>query len=257
LCSDLESIRFSTLQVLADFEADNVVYLELRTTPRAIPGHNITKREYVETILSCIKEYEQSPQHRLRTRLILSVDRRNTLDQANEVIELAKAYQTQGVCAVDLCGDPARTPIDHLAPAFQEARRVGLKLTLHFAEAPISSSDKELWMLLSWQPDRLGHVINVNDALKAEIVKSKIGVELCLSCNVHAKMITGSYSDHHFGWWKDNHVGVALCVSSSVVTESTQDANYGRLTTWEYSAARFLRSIILLHNTLTFPKTIL
>jgi adenosine deaminase len=216
LCSDLESIRFSTLSVLADFEADNVVYLELRTTPRAIPDQNITKQKYVETILSCINEYEQNLQHRLRTRLILSVDRRNTLEQAHEVIKLAKAYQTQGVVAVDLCGDPARTPIDHLAPAFREALKVGLKITLHFAEAPVSSSDEELWMLLSWQPDRIGHVINVNDALKQEIVRRKIGVELCLSCNVHAKMITGSYGDHHFGWWKDNHVGVALCVSFSL-----------------------------------------
>lgn len=191
------------------------MYLELRTTPRAIPDQNITKQKYVETILSCIREYEQNQQHHLRTRLILSVDRRNTLDQANEVIELAKLYQGQGVVAIDLCGDPARIPIDHLAPAFQEARNAGLKITLHFAEAPVSSSDEELWMLLGWQPDRIGHVINVNDALKQEIVRRKIGVELCLSCNVHAKMITGSYSDHHFGWWKDNHASVALCVSFS------------------------------------------
>lgn len=200
-----------------------MIYLELRTTPRAISQHNITKQKYVETILDCIKEYEQNTQHQLRTGLILSVDRRNTLDQANEVIELAKAFQNQGVCAVDLCGDPARIPIDHLAPAFEEARKAGLNITLHFAEAPISSSDKELWMLLSWQPDRLGHVINVYDDLKREIVKRKIGVELCLSCNVHAKMITGSYGDHHFGWWKDNHTGVALCVSFSLHIDEDGD----------------------------------
>lgn len=200
-----------------------MIYLELRTTPRAILQHNITKRKYVETILDCIKEYERNPQHHLRTGLILSVDRRNSLEQANEVIELAKSFQNQGVCAVDLCGDPTRIPIDHLGPAFEEARRAGLKITLHFAEAPISSSDKELWMLLSWQPDRLGHVINVHDELKKEIVKRKIGVELCLSCNVHAKMITGSYGDHHFGWWKDNHTGVALCVSSPLREDGASD----------------------------------
>ncbi|KAE9987305.1 hypothetical protein EG327_003881 [Venturia inaequalis] len=208
---DLTTIRFSTLKVLADFEADGVIYLELRTTPRAIPQHNITKQKYVETVLDCIEKYELDPEHRLHTGLILSVDRRNTLEQANEVVELAKAFHNRGVCAVDLCGDPARIPIDHLAPAFEKARKAGLKVTLHFAEAPVSSSDKELWMLLSWQPDRLGHVINVHDELKRDIVKREIGVELCLSCNVHGKMIKGSYGDHHFGWWKDNHPGVALC----------------------------------------------
>jgi adenosine deaminase len=199
--------------VLADFEADGVVYLELRTTPRAIPSQDISKQRYVEIILSCIDEFEQDLQHRLRTRLILSVDRRNTIEQANEVIELAKAYQFRGVVAVDLCGDPAKIPIGHLAAAFREARKAGLKITLHFAEALASSTDEELWMLLDWQPDRIGHVIHVSDALKDEIVRRKIGVELCLSCNVHAKMFIGTYGDHHFGWWKDNHVGVALCVS--------------------------------------------
>ncbi|QDS77107.1 hypothetical protein FKW77_000849 [Venturia effusa] len=156
----------STLQVLADFEADGVVYLELRTTPRSIPQHNITKLKYVEAILGCIHGYEQIPQHRLRTRLILSVDRRDTLEQANEVVELAKSLRHRGVCAVDLCGDPARVPIHHLAPAFENARKAGLRITLHFAESPVSSSDKELWMLLSWRPDRLGHVINVHDEMK-------------------------------------------------------------------------------------------
>lgn len=135
------------------------------------------------------------------------------------MIELAKAFHDRGVCAVDLCGDPAMIPIDHLAPAFEEARKAGLKITLHFAEAPASSSEKELWMLLSWRPDRLGHVINVHNDMKKEIVKQKIGVELCLSCNVHAKMITGSYRDHHFGWWKDMHVVVALCVSRALHEE--------------------------------------
>jgi len=95
-------------------------------------------------------------------------------------------------------------------PAFQAAKSAGLKITLHFAEATASSTNEELWELLSWGPDRIGHVIHVNDELKAEIVKRGIGVELCLSCNVHAKMITGSFGDHHFGWWKDHHMRVAL-----------------------------------------------
>jgi len=108
--------------VLADFEADNVVYLELRTTPRAIPGHDISKHRYVELVLSSIKEYEQDPKHQLRARLILSVDRRNTLEQANEVLDLAKSYQSRGVVGIDLCGDPAKGPINQFAPVFSRGK---------------------------------------------------------------------------------------------------------------------------------------
>jgi len=116
------------------------------------------------------------------------------------------------VVGIDLCGDPAKGPLDHLTPAFVRAKDAGLKLTLHFAEALVSATDEELALLLSWGPDRLGHVIHVNDSFKQQIVQGNIGVELCLSCNVHAKMITGTFANHHFGWWKDSGVGVALSV---------------------------------------------
>lgn len=117
---------------------------------------------------------------------------------------------------IDLCGDPSRTPIAHLAPAFLKAKEAGQRITLHFAEAPSSSTDEELAELLSWRPDRLGHVIHVKDKFREEIVRAKVGVELCLSCNVHARMLVGAggYEEHHFGWWKESGVGVALCVWS-------------------------------------------
>jgi adenosine deaminase len=215
LCNDEESIRFSTLAVLNDFEDDGVVYLELRTTPREIAESGISKSRYVQIILDCIKEYEGDPANRLHIKLILSIDRRNTVEQAEEVVDLAISYQQDGVVAVDLCGDPTKGPVVPFKAAFARAKTSGLKVTLHFAEATASSTDEELYTLLSWQPDRIGHVIHVHDDLKQEIVKRGIGVELCLSCNVHAKMIVGGFADHHFGWWKDNHVGVALCVSGN------------------------------------------
>lgn len=68
---------------------------------------------------------------------------------------------------------------------------------------------------MDWAPDRLGHVIHVPEDVKREIVERRgIGLELCLSCNVHANMIVGSFEAHHFGeWWKRDDVVVVPCVS--------------------------------------------
>lgn len=55
-------------------------------------------------------------------------------------------------------------------------------------------------------------MINVPDDVKEEIVRRGLGLELCLSCNVHAKMITGTYGDHHFGWWREKGCPIALGV---------------------------------------------
>jgi adenosine deaminase len=77
LVNDVATLRYTTLSVLRDFAADGVVYLELRTTPRAMPAAGLTEEGYIQTILDTIAEYEQSqaaePEPKLRTKLILSV----------------------------------------------------------------------------------------------------------------------------------------------------------------------------------------
>jgi adenosine deaminase len=211
----IDRLRHSTKAVLRDFQDDGVVYVELRTTPRAIPGENVTKQDYVATILDILKAHNDNANNTMRAFLILSIDRRNTIAEAEEVVNLAIKYQSAGVVAVDLCGDPEKGDIRIFGDSFARAKAAGLKTTLHFAESENSSSDLELQTLLSWQPDRLGHVIHVKEEFRKIIEQHGIGVELCLSCNVHAKMITGTYSDHHFGMWRHSSVPVALSVCSA------------------------------------------
>lgn len=193
-----------------DFQADGVVYLELRTTPRAIPEHGISKDDYIKTILDLLRMHNDDPSNTMRVFLIVSVDRRNTAVEAEDVVDLAIKYRSAGVVGVDLCGNPAKGDVRIFTDAFKRAKASGLKMTLHFAETEASATDLELQTLLSWQPDRLGHVIHVKDEFIEAIEREHIGVELCLSCNVYAKMIVGSYPDHHFGMWRHSSVPVAL-----------------------------------------------
>jgi adenosine deaminase len=210
LCNDAPSIIYSTNSVLQSFQEDGVIYLELRTTPRAIPSAGITKDHYVQLVLSCISSLKSST---MTTKLILSIDRRNSEEEALDVVNLALKYRSEGVVGVDLCGDPAKGDVSIFREAFKRAKDEGLGITLHFAEAPQSSTDTELRTLLSYEPDRIGHVINVPDGIREAIIARQIGLELCLSCNVHAKMITGSFGDHHFGHWRGKGCPVILCVS--------------------------------------------
>lgn len=205
MVNDEAALKYTTLSVLRDFAADGVVYLELRTTPRALPRSNLSKADYVSAILSAIAEFESSD-HQLHTRLLLSVDRRNTLAEAMEVVDLVRQSAGRGVVGIDLCGDPLRGGVQALQPAFEAFRRTcpGLGMTLHFAEAEASGTDEELLMLLrAWKPDRIGHVIHLSDAVKEEVTRypGGLGLELCLSCNVHAGMVRGGFEAHHFGEW--------------------------------------------------------
>ncbi|KAI1804280.1 Metallo-dependent hydrolase [Daldinia bambusicola] len=213
LVNDAPSLERSTRSVVRDFAADGVVYLELRTTPRAMPAAGLDKAGYVAAVLQAISEEEQALAQSLHARLILSIDRRNTLDEALEVVALAKRFRDQGVVGVDLCGDPTKGDVALFTPAVEQAKAAGLRVTIHFAEAEASASEAELRTIMNWAPDRLGHVIHVPETVKRQIAARKgVGLELCLSCNVHAKMIVGSFEAHHFGeWWRVDGPVVVPC----------------------------------------------
>jgi len=71
-------------------------------------------------------------------------------------------------------------------------------------------------------------VIHVPESIRGELRKRNIALELCISCNVHAKMLVmagaggggdkiGSYNDHHFGsWFQQQQCPMVLCVSLPV-----------------------------------------
>ena len=50
----LSYLMKATCDVIDEFAADGVVYLELRSTPRAIPNCGVTQQTYMETILRAI-----------------------------------------------------------------------------------------------------------------------------------------------------------------------------------------------------------
>lgn len=213
LCSTPDSIVYSTKAVLQDFKDDGVVYLELRTTPRS--SASISKDDYVVSILDCIGNF--ADRAAMSTYLILSIDRRNTTVQAMETVNLAIKYRSRGVVGVDLCGDPSKGDVSTFREAFVKAKSHDLKIALHFAEIFNQGLELELNTLLSYQPDRLGHVIHVSEPIKQEIIRRGTGVELCVSCNVQAQMTEGGVGDHHLGFWKDSSCPIALCVSDSLL----------------------------------------
>lgn len=49
-----EAIFHATYNTIKEFQDDNVIYLELRSTPRAIP-EKMSKQEYIEAIIKAFE----------------------------------------------------------------------------------------------------------------------------------------------------------------------------------------------------------
>ena len=79
--STVPALKIVLREVLSDFQSDNVIYLELRTTPRTLEGGKISKRGYVNACIEVMSEWESSG-NKLIPRLIISVDRSKDVREA-------------------------------------------------------------------------------------------------------------------------------------------------------------------------------
>ncbi|XP_076640901.1 adenosine deaminase-like protein [Halictus rubicundus] len=208
-----EAVFQSTRDVIKEFREDNVIYLELRSTPRSING-KMTKREYIDAIIrafkSCKKDFPD-----ITVKLLVSINRKQGYRAAEENIELAINYfkkHSRYVVGLDLSGDPMAG--DTFLELLKKARNVGLKIAAHCAEI---SNELEAKDILEFKPDRLGHCTCIHPNLQGSdklfnmLIESKIPVELCLTSNVQCKTVP-SYEFHHFKYLRE--AGHPICLGT-------------------------------------------
>jgi adenosine deaminase len=186
-----EAVYRITTEVIEDFEAQNTVYLELRTvrliqTPKKTA--HMDKREYLEAVQSAIDNYRCSTV----TKLLVSVDRGRGLEEAWENLRLAE--DSRHCVGLDLSGDPRKAGFADYTEVFQAARDQGLKATVHTAEI---DDQADTLNILNFSPERLGHCCAMDDASFDRLQCQRIPVELCPTSNMCA-MGWSSFDQHHF-----------------------------------------------------------
>ncbi|KAL7490818.1 hypothetical protein ACHAWT_000460 [Skeletonema menzelii] len=245
--NDLIALRRITEEVLMDAAEDGVVYIELRTGPKCLLQRHhqhhcnsddddddgsdgeivATKREYVETIVEIMSEFERKEHLRydrecqaqnddamammqqrkivrlpLIPRLIISVDRAGSIEQADENINLAiELFQTQQALPPGqkkLGGNPTKNDFTIFEASFERARRAGLKVAIHIGEVPMKSNDaryNEALAVINFRPDRLGHALTLSTSLIELLEKNPIPIECCPTSNT----MTLDFALHHEG----------------------------------------------------------
>lgn len=144
-----EAVYLATESVIKEFADDNVIYLELRTTPRE--EMKMTKEEYIESVVQAILDCKLE----IIVKLLCSIDRRHSLKASEEsleiIIKMKKKYPDI-IKGLDLSGNPLEGSFP--VGLFEKARKNGLFITLHCAEV---KNDAEVLEMLKFQPNRLGH----------------------------------------------------------------------------------------------------
>ncbi|XP_053686978.1 adenosine deaminase-like protein [Sabethes cyaneus] len=212
-----ETLAYATEAVIRDFAADNVVYLELRTTPKATGF--MTKQQYLTTVLDAIRRAQKS-YPTITVKLLPSVDRSKGLHEAAEnvslVLELCKLY-SDIIRGMDLSGAPFGTKFSDFEPILKPAKAYGLKMALHCGEF---NDDGEVREMFQFGTDRIGHGTFIEGDNLKFVKTNRIPFECCLTSNVKCSTVT-SYKDHHFGkLWGAGHE-VCICTDDFGVFDTS------------------------------------
>ncbi|MFN8528987.1 MAG: adenosine deaminase [Anaerolineae bacterium] len=178
-------IKRAAREAVIDAAQDNIRYMELRFTPQAL--NNIMHCDY-GTVIEWVCDVTQAAaaEKGITVKLIVSMNRHESLEIGQAVLEAALAYKSRGVVGLDLAGQEAGFPPQPFQSIFERAKAEGLGVTIHAGEWSGAQSVNDAVYLLG--ADRIGHGIRVleDPELAESLARRGTTFEVCPTSNFHS-----------------------------------------------------------------------
>ena len=189
----LDIIERITTEIIHDAADDNVQYMELRFTPKALV--NLTRVPISQVVkLICETTQRVADEAGIIVRLIASMNRHEEVEIGEQVLRAAVDHMHQGIVGIDLAGNE-EYPALPFYDIFREAKEEGLGITIHAGEWNGASS---VWDAVgSLGADRIGHGVRVLEdvGITNILVEREITLEVCPTSNVYSGVIP-SLAEH-------------------------------------------------------------
>lgn len=224
-------------EMVDDLFADGTVYAEIRTTPRALK--DLTREDYVAVLVEKAVRHNNSPRgQRLQLRLILSINRANSLDEAMSLVKMVQTARQNPtgriIVGIDFSGNPLKSDFGSFLAAFRLASRLGLSVTIHSGEDE-RLADEEMGLILDYLasssgPSRLGHAVHIDERhVQGLLTRFAEGgrtavplIEIPPTSNMFTLKLDGTLSRHPtLGRWLEAGFPVAIAVDDSGVFNTT------------------------------------
>ena len=180
-----ECIDRVTCEAIADAAADNVEYLELRFTPKALAATmDFPLEEVTGWVVAATERAAQK--HGIQVSLIVSMNRHEPIELGERVAQIAVDYMDRGVVGLDLAGDEVSYPVKPFAPIFKQAKQAGLQITIHAGEWAGAESVRDAIELAG--AERLGHgVRTIQDESVVRLARDRgVALEVCVTSNLQS-----------------------------------------------------------------------
>lgn len=214
-----EVIHRITREAIEDAAKDNVKYMELRFTPVALSrAERFPLHDVVDWVITSAKD--SAKKHNVIVKLIVSVNRHEGTDLAEQVAWLAADHVKDGIVAMDLAGNEADYPSQPFYGIFKEAKQAGLHVTIHAGEWGPGYNVREA--IEDIGAARIGHGVRVleDESIVALARERGTAFEVCITSNYQSG-VTESLETHPL--MKMHEAGLN-------VTINTDDPSISRIT---------------------------
>jgi adenosine deaminase len=189
-----EIIQRVAYEAVADAAADNVIYMELRFTPLALAkrkGYALADATdwVIDATRRAQKEFD------IQVRLILSMNRNESVEIGQQVIDIAIDRMDKDVVGVDLAGDEVNFSARPFGNVFLQAKEAGLGITIHAGEWAGPENVRDA--IERTAADRIGHgvrIIQDSGVIRLALEHNTV-FEVCPTSNVQTG-VAREYEQH-------------------------------------------------------------
>lgn len=195
LCAELltpEDFALITTRLAQRLEDERVRHAEVMVSPQVHARRGLPADEILDAIAQAARAAAQGGP---RIRFLLDGVRQWGPGGMEDLVELADRSRRFGVIGIGMGGDESSHPTADFAAAYREARRLGLRTTVHAGEFAGPRSVWEAIELL--RVDRIGH--GIRSIEEPELVRALkdlgLPLECCPTSNLRTRVVA-SWSSH-------------------------------------------------------------
>ena len=214
-----EVITRITREAVEDAARDNVKYMELRFTPVALSrAERFPLHDVIDWVVSSAQD--ASREFGILVKLIVSVNRHESPELAEQVAWLAVEHLDTGIVGLDLAGNEAEFSSRPFYGLFKEARQAGLHITIHAGEWGPAANVREALEALG--AERIGHGVRIleDDSIIDLARERATPFEVCVTSNYQTGVVPMA----------DPHPLSRMMACGLNVTVNTDDPSISRIT---------------------------
>lgn len=217
--SSVEDFRIVFDELKKYLVKNGITYTEVFFAPSAFLKMGFKYEDMVKIFHEKVTEIKQKTG--ITIKLLMDVSRTFGCENAMNNYNLLKSYPCEDIIGIGLGGAESKGPAKDFAPVYELALKEGYVAVAHAGE---DVGPESIWDSINYlHAQRIGHGITAiqDEKLMAELKKSKLPIEICITSNTFTKKVVQKAKDHPVRAFYDKGIQVNINTDDPVFFKTT------------------------------------